>query len=312
MKPQVLITGVTGHLGRAVVKRFVAEGIQVLGVGRDVTRLNSLEVEFGGGRLTTAACDLSDSEAVADLVCSYDSLSHLIHLAASIPSDLQDYAGPYRHNVDVTVLLLEHLRQRLQSVIYLSSFDVYAIGAALPITTTTHTVPATYYGASKLAGEKYVQVFGWDKGLKPTILRCSSIYGPGETIARAMKSFLTNAIENRPINIYGDGSELRDYIYVDDAATAVWQCFKEGVGGVFNLGGGRPVSIRELAELAISVAESSSPITYHPRIKERYDLYLDVEPLGKSAQFVPQVSLQQGMKRECESLRLQLGLGPPN
>jgi UDP-glucose 4-epimerase len=302
MKPEVLLTGVTGHVGRSVAKLFAGQGVPVLGIGRDPARLRAVQEDVGSPNLQTTACDISRPEEVVALAQKYGSLRHLIHSAALVTAGSLKYQDYYLHNVDATVLLLAHLKPVLRSVVYLSSFDVYSVPLPCPVRETSPTVPATYYGASKLAGELYLHLFERDTGVKSAALRCSSIYGPGETIARAMKSFLRRAVENKPLVIYGDGSDLRDYIYVEDVARAVWQCFCQQASGVYNLGEGSPVSIRQLAELAVKVCGSRSPIEYQSRKKERYDLYLDTSRIQEALGFMPAVSLEQGMKLEFQSL----------
>ena len=250
--------------------------------------------------LTVAPCDLSQASEVAELVYNHPGILHLIHLSACISSPHRgDY---YRHNLEATVHLLGHLRPSLQSIVYVSTFDVYAIPSPCPISEEASTTPETYYGASKLSAEKYLQLSALDSGVRPAILRCSSIYGPGQTIGRAMTFFLAQAARHQPLVLHGDGGEKRDYIYVEDAAQAVELCYDKRAAGVFNLGGGTPTSVRHLAELAIQVSQSRSSIDFRPRHKDCYDLYLDIGKIYHSLGFVPATSLEAGMRLEAESL----------
>jgi UDP-glucose 4-epimerase len=300
-RERILLTGATGHLGKALAGRLCTSGYQVVGIGRRASALTALEQEVGD-RFTGVRCDLTQERDIGSVVRAHGPFTALVHAAAAIDIGLSP-REIYMQNVYTTGALLEKLRGQVGRVVYVSSIDTYGMPQSSPITEDHPTRPSTFYGASKLAGEEYVRLFGQACGVKTAMLRVSSIYGPGEWLNRAMLAFLKASIAGEPIVLMGDGADLRDYVFVTDVAEGVLGVVRNEVEGVYNLGGGAPVSIRELARTAQELTNSSAGLQERERVKPRYDLFLDIGKLSRATGFRPRVSLREGMAQELASMQ---------
>ena len=298
---RVLLTGASGHLGQAVTRQLVSARIPLLAVGRRPESLRKVMEVNSSEYLATAVVDLNAPESILAAVERYGPFQKLIHLAAQVDAGatLDDHISG---NLLTTISLVGCLRERLEQVVYLSSIDTYGMPRTCPMREDHPTSPNTYYGAGKLAGEKFLQVFAMERGATVSILRCSSIYGPGEKIHRATTAFLQNTVAGKSIFIAGDGSDLRDYIYVEDAARAVYQSMQAGRSGVYNLGGGAPLSIDELANIVIRVSGKKLALEHGARSKQKYDLALDISKIHAEIGFRPRTSMEEGLAAEYQSL----------
>lgn len=129
-----------------------------------------------------------------------------------------------------------------------AGYDVRAV-VRLPIREDHPTEPLTAYGRSKVVCERYLQETSAVRGCVLTVLRLAQVYGPGERPIKAIPRFIEAIRAGRPPLIYGDGSDLRDYVYVDDAARAMVLALEREAGGVFNISSGQPRSILDVARI---------------------------------------------------------------
>ncbi len=148
-----------------------------------------------------------------------------------------------------------------------------------------------------------MRLFAAELDIPAVTLRISSIFGSDGWLNRAMSVFLKNALARRPLNVMGEGSELRDYVYVEDVAEGACRAIDQSLDGVFNLGSGAPISILDLALLAQELAQSPAGVEFSSRTKPQYDLVLDIRKLNTATGFSPRVSLREGMARELALLR---------
>jgi len=270
-------------------------------VGRRPEALGRLSHALNSPLLTTAVMDLNKPESVSLVARKYGPLTKLVHLAAQVDAGaiFRDHISG---NVTATLSTLAALREDLDQIVNLSSIEVYGIPQSLPIGEDHETSPDTYYGAGKLACEKFIQVVGMETGAIVTSLRCASIYGPGETIRRASTVFLDNVVQGKPLWIAGDGSDLRDYVYVEDVARAVILALEMKKPGVFNLGGDQPLSIKQIAETIIKISGKNIPMQYGERSKPRYDLLLNNAKIRAELGFEPQTTMEKGLEAQYQSL----------
>jgi len=124
----------------------------------------------------------------------------------------------------------------------------------------------------------------------------------GEKIMRATTVFLDNALKGKPICIYGDGSDLRDYIFISDAARAIVQGIRKKKSGIYNLSGGEPVSIKSLAEKIVRLSGKGIDIIYKERVQNKKNIHLENKKIKEEIDFVPLVSLDEGLEIQYNSL----------
>lgn len=297
---RILLSGATGHLGNVVTKKLITLNVPILAVGRNKEKLQKLKEDICSPLLKTASIDLTNADDINEAINKFGSVDKLIHLAAQVDANasLEDHI---KDNLISTVTLIGCLRDTLDQVVNLSSIEVYGTPTTPVIKENHSTFPDSYYGAGKLASEKFLQVFGMEKNAIITNLRCASIYGPGETIRRASTVFLQNVINGKPITVAGNGSDIRDYIYVEDVADAVIASLMAKKSGFYNLGGGEPLSIEGMAKLIIEISGKDIEIEYAERTKSKYDLSLDITKIYDELEFKPKVSMKEGLTLEYQS-----------
>ena len=306
---KVLLTGATGQVGHCLARRLAATGLHVVGVGRRVDVLHTLAEELGRNFFVPLTGDLTRGDFIQTLA-EHGPFDVLVHTAAATATNC-NLRKLYAHNAAATARLLEGLKGRVGHVVYFSTIDVYGLPQSCPVTEDYATRPATFYGASKLAGEEYVRLFAADQNIPAVSLRVSCIYGSGGKLNGAMSVFLRNALGGRPLHLMGDGSELRDYIHVEDVADGACRAIEQRLDSVFNLGGGMPISIQGLALLARELTQSPAGIEFTPRTRPQYDLFLDIRKLGRATGFAPRTDLREGMARELVLLRAEQAVRPP-
>lgn len=186
-------------------------------------------------------------------------------------------------------------------LLFLSSGGtVYGDPDVLPVAEDCPARPLSCHGAGKAAAEVFLNT----AGLRTVILRPSNIYGPGQPLRAGfgvIRHLLRCAIEEQPFQLWGDGSQLRDYLYVDDFTDAVTRLVERpGVSGIFNLGSGKGASLRELIGLIEAATGRAIRIEPHPpRAGDVSRIVLDIGRISRVAEWTPTVSLAEGIGRTC-------------
>jgi UDP-glucose 4-epimerase len=236
----------------------------------------------------------------------------VLHLAAvpSVTRSVSDPATTHAVNVDGTFRLLEAARaERVARVVVYSSSSVYGDSPELPKRETMRPVPISPYGASKLAAEALVSAWAASYGMSIVALRPFNVYGPRQDpaseYAAVVPRFVTVILEGRAGTIYGDGSQTRDFTYVDDMVDATFRAARwdGGKGAVFNVSGGARTSVLELyAAVERVVGVSLPPVLAPARTGDILHSHAD----GSAARafgYTPRVPLTDGIARTVEWFR---------
>ena len=251
----VLITGGAGFIGSHLVDDLLAGGHAV-----------TVFDNFSSGSRENLAAVIDDVEIVTGDILDRDALvaaargkDVVSHQAAQleITKCMEDPIGDLRTNLIGTLNVLEAARQAgVERLINASSACIYGQAVAPPSDEDAHPHdPNWSYGASKLAAEKYAQVFSQDYGFPAFSLRYGIVYGPREWYGRVLTIFLKRALERRAPVIFGEGEQLRDFVFVDDVVTVHRACMETDLTGAhsFNAGTGIATSIAQLAQLVCEV-----------------------------------------------------------
>ncbi len=298
-----LITGAAGFLGSALANQLAREGQQVRGLD-DLSAGNpdSLfeDIHFTRG-------DVNDRPKLWTLLQDVDCVYHLA-ARVSVPESVL-YPREYNAvNVGGTVSLMEAMRDvGVRRVVFISSGAVYGDQGQQPLRETAIPDPGSPYAVSKLASEYYVRTIGRLWGIETVILRVFNAYGPGQNLPPAhppvIPNFLRQAVRGGTIVIHGDGSQTRDYVFVDDVVRAmVAAATAPGVDGLtLNVGSGTETSVRALVHLAQELTGRSAEVIYNPRSdpgvsRMRADLTLAGEKLG----YTPRITLAEGLRLTLE------------
>lgn len=288
---RVGVTGATGHLGHLAMAELQRCGYETIAISRrPLKNVESLSIDLTEASSVNAATQLLELDAV-------------VHLAGYIPENTNqnlevDAEKTLSENIGGMLNLLTALKKsvRLKSFIYASSFEVYGIPIQ-PIIDESHaTEPVSFFGASKLACEKYLSIFGSETGCSCSSLRLSGLFGAGDKISRIAANFIYAVDHGEDITIYGDGSELLDILYPGDAAGAISLCLQTEAPPVVNIGSGGH-SIMEIAHAAQRLGNGLK-ITTAERAEPRFDYVLNIDRAKNVLGWAPQTSLFEGMREQ--------------
>jgi UDP-glucose 4-epimerase len=307
---RVMITGGLGFIGSNLARRLVE-------LGADVLLVDSLIPDYGGNLFNIDGIADRVHVNVAD-VREQSTMNHLVrdravifNLAGQV-SHIDSMRDPYTDleiNCRSQLTILEACRYHNPDVkvVYAGTRQVYGRPDSLPVDESQLVRPTDVNGINKAAGEYYHLVYNNVFGIRACSLRLTNVYGPRQLLKHNRQGFVgwfvRLAIEDQVIQIYGDGSQLRDFVYVDDAADAFLRAGATDAcnGGAFNVGGDQPIDHRHLTTLLVSVAGSGS-IQYvdWPPEKKAIDIgsfYADSTRFRRLTGWAPAVPLEEGLRR---------------
>ena len=291
---KVLVTGGSGFIGSHVVDKLRQRGIAVRVV--DLRKPSYREdVEYQPGSLL-------DLETLRIALNGIDAVYHLVAVA-----DVNDvYADPsYADSINVrgTMNVLEAMRRSgIKRLVYGSTTWVYSDPTDDLVTESTPTgIPSHLYTATKLAAEHYCHAYSTLYGLEPTVLRYGIPYGPRARPTTVLAIFVERALNNQPITIAGDGSQFRQFIYVEDLAEGNVLALKSiAKNKVYNLDGSEKISIKQIAEVVKKIFGNVS-IEYGPaRAGDFKGKVISSERAHQELEWMPSVSFEEGVKQYVE------------
>jgi UDP-glucose 4-epimerase len=306
----VMITGGAGFIGSNLAHQLAALDAEVLLV-------DSFIPDYGGNlfnlrgiedRVRMNIADVRQESTMSYLVRHVDVIFNLAGQVSHIDS-MRDPYTDLEINCRSQLSLLEACRRNnpKAKVVYAGTRQVYGRPDALPVTERHLVRPTDVNGINKVAGEYYHLVYNNVFGVRACSLRLTNIYGPRQLVKHNRQGFIgwfiRLAVEDREIQVYGDGSQLRDFVFVDDAADAFLRAGASDAcnGEVFNVGGLEPVGHRDLVQLLIEVA-GTGRVRYveWPAEKKAIDIgsfYADSSRFRAVTGWEPRVGLREGLER---------------
>ncbi|SFV01693.1 NAD-dependent epimerase/dehydratase family protein [Alicyclobacillus macrosporangiidus] len=299
----ILVTGGAGFLGSRLVERLAVNAGHVwvvddLSTGRAEALPSSRNVTFIKG-------SVSDGCLLRELLSDVD---YVFHFAArNIVLSVQQPESDYLVNTHGTVqLLLNSLahRGRIRRWVYASTASVYGNSPVMPIKEGTYDVSVPY-AASKLAGELFAVAYGRSFGLPVTCLRFSNVYGPGQTSSNpycgVVSKFMQAILDGEPLTIYGDGTQTRDFTFVDDAIQAALLAgvSERTTGRVLNVGTGIETPVNTLAQLVMNTTGNPRHPVVHREKRKVDGIYrrvMDATALRSLTGWQPIHTLDSGLK----------------
>ncbi|MGZ5307085.1 MAG: SDR family oxidoreductase [Actinomycetota bacterium] len=309
-----VVTGGAGFIGSNLVHALLAGGDRVrvfddLSTGRPVN-LDDVkrDVELTEG-------DVRDADAVARAI---EGAAVVFHQAA-IPSVARSVTDPVASNgVNVTGTLNVLMAARdagVERVIYASSAAVYGNADTLPLHEGMPTRPASPYGVSKLAGERYLEAFTRTYGVPTVALRYLNVFGPRQNArseyAAAIPRFISCTLGGDAPTIFGDGEQARDFVFVDDVVRAnllAAEAHEPAWGRAFNIGRGERRTVNELLEAVRKLVPGEHPPPVHasPRAGEVRDSWGDIAAARESLGYEPAIAFEEGLRRTIEWIASQV------
>lgn len=305
---RVLVLGAAGFLGRHLVESLLAAGCTVVAFSRRLPGLLSAEA-IVHPRLVFVEGDFSCQTTLLRALEGCHACVHLV--STSLPqSSNADPIGDVQTNLIASLQLLDCLEQaQVRRLVFASSGGtVYGLPQQLPIPEDHPTQPICAYGITKLAIEQHLLLRERLGDLQPRILRLSNPYGEHQrpqATQGAVAVFLSRALADEQITLWGDGSVMRDYLHVSDAVAALMQALiHSGEQRIFNIGSGRGVTLRELLSTIAEVVGRQPNVLYLPaRTCDVPRNVLCIERARLDLPWHPQLSLPQGVERFAAWMR---------
>lgn len=310
---QVLITGGLGFIGSHLARRLVSQGASV-------TLVDSLIPQYGGNlfniqdirdRLTVNISDVRDPHSMAYLVRGHDFLFNLAGQTSHMDS-MQDPRTDLDINAAAQLSILEACRQHNPDIklIFASTRQLYGKPDYLPVDERHPIRPVDINGINKLAGEWYHLLYNNVYGIRACALRLTNTYGPGMRVKDARQTFLgiwvLNLIEGKPMLVFGDGAQLRDFNYVDDVVDAMLMAAVSDKtnGEIFNLGSHEVISLKELAAMMVELHLGGRyELAAFPSARKAIDIgdyYSDFAKIKEALGWEPKVSLKEGLRKSLD------------
>lgn len=312
---RVLITGGLGFIGSNLAERLVQENAVVTIVDSMVPGFgaNMANVEPFAERVRVNISDLRDNHSLRFLVRDQDVIFHLAG-QVSHGDSMRDPQLDLDVNCVATINLVEACRHcnPTARLVYTSTRQVYGVPVFVPVTEDHPTLPIDVNGINKLAAEYYHLLYHRTYGLRSVVLRLTNTYGPRQQIRSNRQGFVgifvRQALCGEPINVYGDGEQVRDCNYVDDVvdalllAGATEACY----GQLFNLGAlehHRLLDFVEVLDRLVGVRYELVPFPDDTRIIDIGDYFGDCSRFRQTTGWKPQIGLEEGMRRTVEFFR---------
>jgi dTDP-glucose 4,6-dehydratase/UDP-glucose 4-epimerase len=306
---KILITGGIGFIGSNLARRLVS-------CGAKVTLVDSLIPMYGGNlqniadikeQVTVNISDVRDAFSMAYLVQNQDYLFNL----AGQTSHLDSMTNPQADldiNAAAQLSILEACRQHNPQIkiVFASTRQIYGKPEYLPVDELHPIRPVDVNGINKLAGEWYHLLYNNVYGIQACALRLTNTYGPGMRVKDAKQTFLgiwlKNLIEGKPVLVFGDGLQLRDFNYIDDVVDALLMAALSSQvnGQVFNLGSKEVVNLKQLAQMLCDLkpAASYDIVPFPPERKaiDIGDYYSNYDKFTATLGWEPKINLAHGLK----------------
>ena len=306
-----LVTGVAGFIGSSIARALLAQGDQVRGIDNLSTgkQENMAEVL---NRIDFREADLLDMEAMRRASTGVDCVFHQAAIP-SVPKSVKDPLGSNQTNVDGTVNILIAARDaKVRRVVYAASSSAYGDTPTLPKHEEMRPDPISPYAVAKLASEYYMVSFYRCYGLETVCLRYFNIFGPRQDptspYSGVLAKFITQMLRGEQPMIFGDGSQSRDFTYIDNAVHANLLAAKAPAaavaGGVFNVATGTRADLNETFQILKKLTGYSGDVKYGPeREGDVKHSLADITSAEKHLGYKPQVDFEEGLRRTVDWYR---------
>jgi UDP-glucose 4-epimerase len=300
---RVLVTGGAGFIGSHLVDRLVDEAYDVRVIDNLYSgKLENIEHHIKSGKVDFVKGDIRDASLVKKCLVGVDAVFHLAAII-SVPFSVSNPELTFDVNLSGTTNLLNAYSERnVGRFVFVSSCAVFGDTKILPVNEKASTNPISPYAESKLSAERDCLSFQQRGLLQSVVLRFFNVYGPRQGMndySGVITRFINCAKEGKPLTIYGDGSQTRDFVNVNDIVQALYACLKSSSanGEVFNIGSGKPTSITELAKTVLELTGQDSEIQYElARTGDIKDSYADISKAKTLLSYEPKVTLRDGLR----------------
>lgn len=306
---RVLVTGGAGFIGSNLVWALHETNDVVVVDNLSTGRLSNIQPLVDSGKVEFVMGSVTDLQSMKKICTGVEVVFHLAAIP-SVPRSVRDPLTSNEANVTGTLTtLLASKDAGVNSFVAASSSSVYGNQERLPKSEDMNVSPISPYAVQKVAGEFYCLVFADVYGMKTTSLRYFNVFGPRQDpesdYAAVIPRFISRAISGRPLTIYGDGTQTRDFTYVKDVVSANMLASEKHTGGRFNIASGSRISVNELAETILSLTGSESDIEHvEPRPGDINHSLADIGRARDELGYIPEYQLKDGLSETVEFFRI--------
>jgi len=303
---KVLVTGGAGFIGSHLCERLISDGHEVVCLD-NLDDYYSPKVKKDNLKGVDAKLIVADIREYATVKRIFDKEQpdYVIHEAAQagVRASVENPLKTNAVNVNGTLNILEAAKgSGIKRIVYASSSSVYGKIVRLPFDEEHPTNPISPYGVSKLACEHYFRVYRELHGIDSVGLRYFTVYGPRIRPDLAIHKFTKTALEGGQLEVYGDGSKSRDFTYVSDAVDATLKAMTKG-SGIYNIGGGTTITVKELAQKIISQVGSGTIKYVSDQKGDVEHTESDTKKAQRELGWKPKKAFEEGLKETVDWVR---------
>jgi nucleoside-diphosphate-sugar epimerase len=301
-----LVTGTAGFIGSHLSKRLIQAGYSLIGIDsftdhypKKLKEMN-LAPLLKESHFTFIPEDINDLN-IGSVLEGVDFVLHLAAQAGVRASWGKNFSVYTENNIQATQRLLEAAKDsQVIKFVFASSSSVYGLCPELPMKETSQLKPFSPYGVSKLAAELLCSLYFKNYGVPTVSLRYFTVYGPGQRPDMAFHKFFRSIIEKKPVVIFGDGSQTRDFTYIDDVVEATYSAMTKGKAGeIYNIGGGNQRILKQVLPEIAKITGSKVPIRWGENQKgDVLHTHASIEKAAEEIDFAPKIQLEDGLKEE--------------
>lgn len=309
---RIVVTGGAGFIGSNIVEKIFEDNEVIIIDDLSSGKLENLGHVINHSSVKFCQGSILDTELLGKTFKEVDIVFHEAAIT-SVAKSIDDPLTTNEVNIKGTLnVLIAARRNKVKKVVFASSAAVYGNAAVLPVKENMTPYLQSPYSLTKLTGEYYCLLFSELYGLPTICLRYFNVYGPRQNpdseYSAVIPSFISNILKNNPPTIYGDGNQSRDFVYVQDVVLANIIAAESKVTGVFNIGGGKSITINELAQKILEISgKDLQPEYQKPRIGEVRDSLADLT-LANSLGYQPGYPLKNGLSETFASIKNKNGL----
>ena len=307
----VLVTGAAGFIGSQLSRRLLREGAHVIGVDSFADfyprwiKEHNLSPFAGDRNFEFFPQDLLEVD-LEKILARVDLVYHLAAQAGVRSSWGENFSVYIQNNIQSTQRLLEAAKGKsLHKLVYASSSSVYGMTPTLPMSETSLLYPLSPYGVTKLAAEQLCFLYFQNYGVPTVALRFFTVYGPGQRPDMAFHRVFRAIDEGRPIVLFGDGEQTRDFTYVDDIVEASLSASRRGrPGEVYNIGGGHRERLSDLFPVLEETCGKKVEVVREERQKgDVAHTFADIQKARLDLGYAPRTALKDGLREEWKWIR---------